>query len=96
MLLVDHPLVGRWWEARQRREAYAADVVGHYPRAVDAERGTLAGLLGDESLRHSMTLVAPEAAAYADGTGRPSPPPSPFPPGCASPSAGWSSTSPGP
>ncbi|KND29238.1 lantibiotic dehydratase family protein [Streptomyces anulatus] len=64
-LLVDHPLVGRWWEARQRREAYAADVVGHYPRAVDAERGTLAGLLGDESLRHSMTLVAPEAAAGA-------------------------------
>ncbi|WP_371625659.1 hypothetical protein OG245_24885 [Streptomyces sp. NBC_01116] len=65
-LLVDHPLVNRWWEARQRREALAADVVGRYPHAVDAERGTLAGLLGDESLRHSMTLVAPEAAAGAE------------------------------
>lgn len=64
-LLVDHPPVNRWWEARQRREALAADVVGRYPHAVDAERGTLAGLLGDESLRHSMTLVAPEAAAGA-------------------------------
>ncbi|MFJ1802580.1 hypothetical protein [Streptomyces sp. NPDC088180] len=65
-LLVDHPLVNRWWEARQRREALAADVAGRYPHAVDAERGTLAGLLGDESLRHSMTLVAPEAAAGAE------------------------------
>lgn len=65
-LLVDDPLVERWQQARQRREKLADEVAGRYPEAVDAERRTLAGMLGDEDLRHSMTLVAPEAAAGAE------------------------------
>lgn len=65
-LWIDHPLVTRWRQARERRDARAAEVVRLHPRALEAERGTLAGLLADEDLRHSMTLVAPEAAAGAE------------------------------
>lgn len=64
--LPDVPSLARWSAARERREAARAGVVAGYPDAAERERGTLAALLGDEHLRASLALLAPEVAQEAD------------------------------
>jgi hypothetical protein len=64
--LPDVPSLARWSAARDRREAARAGVAAGYPDAAERERGTLATLLGDEHLRASLALLAPEVAQEAD------------------------------
>lgn len=61
-LLVDHPDVARWQDARARRSDVRDRITALHPDALATERGTLAGLLCDGDLRRSMALVAPDAA----------------------------------
>ena len=64
--LPDEPAVAAWAEARQRRldlrERYAAE----FPAGADRERAALARLLGDEDLRRSLALLAPEVYQQAE------------------------------
>ncbi|MFE0171091.1 hypothetical protein ACFWZ2_02145 [Streptomyces sp. NPDC059002] len=54
------PAVAQWDAAREHRAALRTEVAGAYTAAADRERGTLAGLLGDEELARSLALVSPE------------------------------------
>ncbi|MFP8884828.1 hypothetical protein [Streptomyces mangrovi] len=58
--------VARWRQARERRDGLRARVAETYPEAADRERTLLAGVLGDEDLRRSLALVAPEVAGSAE------------------------------
>ncbi|GAA3623113.1 hypothetical protein GCM10023079_11210 [Streptomyces chitinivorans] len=58
--------VARWRQARQRRDGLRARVAESHPEAAERERALLAGVLGDEDLRRSLALVAPEVAGSAE------------------------------
>ncbi|MGC5287797.1 hypothetical protein [Micromonospora sp. DT231] len=60
------PAVAAWVAARHRRDELRARLVAEHPAAAERERGTLAGLLGDEDLRRSLALLAPEVHEEAE------------------------------
>ncbi|WP_016906220.1 lantibiotic dehydratase [Streptomyces xiaopingdaonensis] len=60
------PSVAEWLRVREERGTLREEVADCYRESADRERHNLAELLGDEQLRRSLALVAPEVYAESE------------------------------